>query len=283
MLEPPDSRCMDSLIYHLKYPLKRMNIIIDQDWYVYILECRDKTLYTGVTNNPRRRFEEHDAGKGAKYTRGRYPVKMKYLVKIGDKREAFQKEVALKKMRRAHKFRLIEENRENSEQVWGEQFMWWCLLFEKAKTHTVPDVLKSNIIENMKDRGRDLCVVEENERGHHKIKEGGICLGGARLMDESRMTFYLPGLRLTLFASDVEHYIDQVTYAHERLELTSPYYKLHGYLHCLCLLPFMRRELEEQLRTRADEAKALAAIDAKRWNAAMEKLKDCPHVDLKKR
>ena len=46
--------------------------------YVYILECSDSTLYTGYTNDPVRRIEEHNSGDGAKYTRGRYPVKLKY-------------------------------------------------------------------------------------------------------------------------------------------------------------------------------------------------------------
>ena len=47
-------------------------------WMVYMLECADKTLYTGITNNLDRRMAEHEAGKGARYTKGRSPFRLVY-------------------------------------------------------------------------------------------------------------------------------------------------------------------------------------------------------------
>ncbi len=54
-------------------------------WWVYVLECRDGTLYTGCTDDIPRRLEAHNAGRGAKYTRGRGPVTMRYREETLDK------------------------------------------------------------------------------------------------------------------------------------------------------------------------------------------------------
>ena len=51
---------------------------MDKTWYVYILECGDGTLYTGITDDVLRRLRTHETGKGAKYTRGRGPLKLRY-------------------------------------------------------------------------------------------------------------------------------------------------------------------------------------------------------------
>ena len=52
---------------------------MDKQWVVYMLECKDGTLYTGITDRLEHRLEAHRAGKGAKYTRGRSPLKLRYL------------------------------------------------------------------------------------------------------------------------------------------------------------------------------------------------------------
>lgn len=65
--------------------------------YVYILECGDNTLYTGWTNNLDKRIQTHSEGKGAKYTRGRLPVKLVYFEKFEDKISAQKREYAIKK------------------------------------------------------------------------------------------------------------------------------------------------------------------------------------------
>jgi putative endonuclease len=77
-------------------------------WYVYVLECCDGTLYTGVTNDPEARLKAHQGGKGAKYTRGRLPVRVVGVPFVGSKGEALSEERRIKRMSRAVKLRLFE-------------------------------------------------------------------------------------------------------------------------------------------------------------------------------
>lgn len=72
-------------------------------WYVYLLECGDGSFYTGVANDVDRRVEEHNTGRGAKYTRGRGPVRL--LAQSGplDKSAAHSEEHRIKKLPRSHK------------------------------------------------------------------------------------------------------------------------------------------------------------------------------------
>ena len=76
--------------------------------YVYIIKCRDGSLYTGWTNDLKRRFENHCEGKGAKYTRGRGPLELVYFETFEDKKEAMRREYAIKKLKRQEKDKLIE-------------------------------------------------------------------------------------------------------------------------------------------------------------------------------
>lgn len=64
--------------------------------YVYILSCSDNTLYTGWTNDLERRINVHSSGKGAKYTRGRLPVKLVYFEKFNDKKVSNEKRICNK-------------------------------------------------------------------------------------------------------------------------------------------------------------------------------------------
>lgn len=82
--------------------------------YVYILECADKTLYTGWTNNLTKRIETHSKGKGAKYTRGRLPVKLVYFEKYDDKILAQKREYAIKRLSKKNKIKLILNENFNS-------------------------------------------------------------------------------------------------------------------------------------------------------------------------
>lgn len=75
--------------------------------YVYILECSDKTLYTGWTNNIDNRLRTHLSGRGAKYTRGRLPVKIVYCEKLDNKSEALKREYRIKRLTREDKIKLI--------------------------------------------------------------------------------------------------------------------------------------------------------------------------------
>ena len=74
--------------------------------YVYLLRCADGTLYAGWTFDPAGRLAAHNAGRGAKYTRARLPVRLAYLEGCGGKRAAMRREAALKKLSRAEKLAL---------------------------------------------------------------------------------------------------------------------------------------------------------------------------------
>lgn len=74
--------------------------------YVYILECRDKTLYTGWTNDLEARLKAHNNGTGAKYTRGRTPCTIIYYEEFKTKSEAMKREYAIKRMNKSQKLKL---------------------------------------------------------------------------------------------------------------------------------------------------------------------------------
>lgn len=78
--------------------------------YVYILRCKDDTLYTGWTTNIKKRIKAHNDGKGAKYTRGRTPVILEYYEIYDSKREATQREYYIKKYSKTKKEKLIKSN-----------------------------------------------------------------------------------------------------------------------------------------------------------------------------
>jgi len=79
-------------------------------WQVYILECADKTLYTGITVDLARRLQEHNTSKlGAKYTKSRRPVKIVYSKKFRNRSVASIAESKIKKLSRAEKIKLIQK------------------------------------------------------------------------------------------------------------------------------------------------------------------------------
>ncbi len=78
-------------------------------YYAYILVCADGTLYTGWTTDLRRRLAVHNAGKGAKYTRSRRPVTLRYAERCSTKEKAMHREWEIKQLSRAEKLRLICE------------------------------------------------------------------------------------------------------------------------------------------------------------------------------
>lgn len=77
------------------------------NWQLYILECSDDSLYTGITNDLARRMSQHATGKGAKYFRGRDPMQVVYLESGLDRSSASVREAAVKRLDRAEKLRLI--------------------------------------------------------------------------------------------------------------------------------------------------------------------------------
>lgn len=81
---------------------------IKKKWYVYLLECRDGSYYCGITNNLARRVQEHNDGKGAKYTRGRGPVKLLASAPTDSRSSAQILEAAVKKKRKADKLAFLK-------------------------------------------------------------------------------------------------------------------------------------------------------------------------------
>lgn len=79
-------------------------------WYVYIAECSDKSLYTGITTDIDRRISEHNnSNKGAKYTRARRPIRLVYLESCKDRSIASKREYSIKKLKRVEKLSLINQ------------------------------------------------------------------------------------------------------------------------------------------------------------------------------
>lgn len=76
-------------------------------WRVYILQCADHSLYTGIATDLESRLRKHNTGKGAKYTRGRLPVALVYQEIASTRAQALQREHAIKRLSRAAKLRLI--------------------------------------------------------------------------------------------------------------------------------------------------------------------------------
>lgn len=77
--------------------------------YVYIVKCSDGTYYTGYTNHIKKRINAHNQGKGAKYTRGRRPVTLKYVETYDTKSEAMSREYRIKQLSRKEKQNLIRK------------------------------------------------------------------------------------------------------------------------------------------------------------------------------
>lgn len=76
--------------------------------FVYMLRCRDGSLYTGWTNDLEHRLAMHSSGRGAKYTRGRGPLELVYSEELPDKEAALRRECAIKKLRREQKLALLQ-------------------------------------------------------------------------------------------------------------------------------------------------------------------------------
>jgi putative endonuclease len=80
----------------------------NNSWYIYIVICKDNSLYTGITTDIDKRIATHNSGKGAKYTRGRGPVKLVYSEKHLGKSEASKREAQIKRLSRTEKLELIK-------------------------------------------------------------------------------------------------------------------------------------------------------------------------------
>ena len=81
-------------------------------YFVYIIECKDKSLYTGITTNVERRFSEHKAGKGGRYTNAKKVIKVVYTEKYSNRSSASKREAEIKSWNRIKKLNLIKLNKQ---------------------------------------------------------------------------------------------------------------------------------------------------------------------------
>lgn len=77
-------------------------------WYLYIVKCQDGSLYTGITTDITRRIKEHNAKRGAFYTKNKIPVELVYQETMSDQSQARKREAAIKKLERKEKLGLIK-------------------------------------------------------------------------------------------------------------------------------------------------------------------------------
>lgn len=87
----------------------------DKKWCVYMLECSDSTIYTGITNNLESRIKVHNSGKGAKYVKTRLPVRLLWSIESENRSEASKLEIKIKKLTRTQKLNIIENKKEASD------------------------------------------------------------------------------------------------------------------------------------------------------------------------
>ena len=78
------------------------------NWFVYIVKCRDGRLYTGISNDVDKRVDKHNKGKGCRFTRYRYPVKLIYREKLDTKSAARKRELKIQGFTRSKKLELIK-------------------------------------------------------------------------------------------------------------------------------------------------------------------------------
>ncbi len=89
-------------------------------WLVYMLRCRDGSLYTGITNNLPKRLQAHAVGRASRYTRSRLPVEAVYQEAQPSRSVALQREAAIKRLNRRQKDRLLEPPHAQAQIANGE-------------------------------------------------------------------------------------------------------------------------------------------------------------------
>ena len=88
-------------------PDRNRTVSVKETWYVYIVQCADDSLYTGVAKDVEMRVSQHNAGKGAKYTRARLPVRLVHREPVADRGSALRREYEIKGMTRERKRQLV--------------------------------------------------------------------------------------------------------------------------------------------------------------------------------
>jgi len=82
-------------------------VVDSKVWFLYLIRCKGDFLYTGITTNIERRFLAHQAGKGAKYLRGKMPLVLVYQQEVGSHSDALKEECRIKKLTKMEKERMV--------------------------------------------------------------------------------------------------------------------------------------------------------------------------------
>ena len=98
-----DNKCIDAIWYNFL-----MKMLVKKDYSIYIVRCRDKTLYTGIAKDVKKRITIHNSGRGARYTKTRGPVKLVYNEGLFTCGNALKRERVIKKMSRVEKIEMIK-------------------------------------------------------------------------------------------------------------------------------------------------------------------------------
>lgn len=102
-------------------------------WIIYILKCKDQSLYTGITNNLDKRMEQHISGNGSKYLRGRLPLKLVYKEHALNRSDATKRELEIKKLNKRAKQFLINSQKKNKRGYYGKFKIYFCSFYECKK------------------------------------------------------------------------------------------------------------------------------------------------------
>lgn len=86
-----------------------------KNWYVYILRCKDNSLYTGITNNIQRRYKNHESGKGARYTKIKGVEKIEIVFTLKNRSQASKIEYFIKRKNKKYKELLVEDKKEQKK------------------------------------------------------------------------------------------------------------------------------------------------------------------------
>lgn len=141
------------------------------------------------------------------------------------------------------------------------------------KSHAIPDVLFTPIMESLHERGflyYDQKVIEG---------EFGFDLPGMAWAHRKELTIDVDGLQIVMPCTDWEYIHAKLSRKEVRVDAAVPYYKLHGFLGCICLTPEQRDSMLSQMAARMDEANAFREIENHQFNAAMSRAKGMAVAD----
>lgn len=158
---------------------------------------------------------------------------------------------------------------------------WRITVFYNAKVHVYPTELMSRLKENWRLRGFQIRSDEGYEE--REITEAWICGSPSGFIDESHEEIQLPGLTFSMRVREADYFYDKIVKLDKRLELGRPYYKLHGWISTICLLPTHRELLEKELAKRLPKARAIADAEAVEFNRRIDEMNKSPYVDIRQR